>query len=100
MAYEFTNPVEYYDKFRVNLGLGTLYTGSFTLHKHAKVKRVIFNDPATIIFWDDNTKTVVKCQEGDTFDKEKGFVMAYLKKMLGNDNTFNKEINKWVGGEE
>lgn len=64
--------------------------------KVAKVKKVIFNNPATIIFWDDKTKTVVKCQEGDTYDKEKGFVMAYLKKMLGNKNEFNKEIHKWV----
>lgn len=63
-----------------------------------KVKRAIFNNPATIIYWTDGTKTVVKCQEGDTYDKEKGFVMAYLKKLLGNDNTFNKEINKWVYG--
>ena len=62
----------------------------------AKVKRVIFNNPATIIFWTDNTKTVVQCQPCDTYDKETGFVMAYLKKLLGNDNTFNKEINKWV----
>lgn len=61
-----------------------------------KVKRVIFNNPATIIFWTDNTKTVVQCQPCDTYDKETGFVMAYLKKLLGNDNTFNKEINKWV----
>ena len=61
-----------------------------------KIKRVLFNPPATIIFWEDDTKTVVKCQEGDEYDPEKGFVMAYLKKLLGNDNTFNKEINKWV----
>lgn len=60
------------------------------------VKNVIFNDPATIIFWTDGTKTVVKCQEGDTYNRETGFVMAYLKKVLGNDNTFNKEIERWV----
>lgn len=35
------------------------------------IKKVIFNDPATIILWKDGTKTVVKCQEGDTYDKEK-----------------------------
>lgn len=64
-----------------------------------KIKRVIFNKPATIIMWTDGTKTVVKCQDGDDYDMEKGFVMAYLKKLLGNDNTFNKEINKWVYGE-
>ena len=28
-----------------------------------KVKRVIFNGPATILFWDDGEKTVVKCRE-------------------------------------
>ena len=64
-----------------------------------EVKRVIFNSPATIIFWTDNTKSVVKCQEGDVFDAEKGFVMAYLKKLMGNGNKFNKEINKWVNYE-
>jgi hypothetical protein len=61
-----------------------------------KIKRVLFNPPATIIFWEDGTKTVVKAQDGDWYDHEKGFVLAYLKKLLGNDNTFNKEINKWV----
>lgn len=61
------------------------------------VKKVIFNDPATVIFWSDGTKTVVKCQKGDKYNKETGFALAYLKKVLGNDNTFNKEINKWVG---
>lgn len=65
---------------------------------HFTIKKVVFNNPATIIMWRDGSKTVVKCQKGDTYDPEKGFVMAYLKKLLGNDNTFNKEINKWVGG--
>lgn len=61
-----------------------------------KVEKVVFNNPATIVFWEDGTKTVVKCQDGDTYSKETGFVMCYLKKLLGNDNTFNKEITKWV----
>lgn len=74
-----------YNDLAMRLGLGG-----------PKIKRVIFSDPATIIFWTDDTKTVVKCQKNDTYDKEKGFVMAYLKKLLGNDNAFNKEIYKWV----
>lgn len=61
-----------------------------------KIKRVIFNDPATIIMWTDGTKSVVKCQNGEPFDAEKGFVLAYLKKLLGNKNEFNTEIHKWV----
>lgn len=62
----------------------------------SKIKKVIFNPPATIILWTDGTKSVVKCQNGEEFDPEKGFALAYLKKLLGNDNTFNKEIHKWV----
>ena len=65
-------------------------------YSRPKVTKVIFNDPATIIMWEDGSKTVVKCQNGEPFDPEKGFVMAYLKKLLGNDNTFNKKISKWV----
>ena len=48
---------------------------------------VIFNDPATIVFWDDGTKTVVKCQEGDVYSKENGLEMAMFKRYMGNDNT-------------
>ena len=68
--------------------------------KQPRIKEVIFNPPATIIKWEDGTKTVVKCQGDDEYDREKGFVMAYLKKLLGNDNTFNEEINKWVYGDK
>ena len=46
-------------------------------------KKVIFSGPATIVIWGDGSKTVVKCMDGDTYDKEKGFAMAYLKKMFG-----------------
>lgn len=57
---------------------------------------VIFNNPATIVFWDDGDKTVVKCQPGDTFSAETGLTTAMLKKYMGNDNTFNKVINEWL----
>lgn len=47
------------------------------------VKKAIYNNPATIILWDDGTKTVVKCSEREDYDPEKGFAMCYLKKLLG-----------------
>lgn len=49
------------------------------------IKKVIFNGPATIILWDDGTKTVVKCKEGDPYSKEAGFALCLLKKMAGDD---------------
>lgn len=48
-------------------------------------KKVIYNGPATIILWDDGTKTVVKCKEGDPYSHEAGFALAVLKRLTGND---------------
>lgn len=45
---------------------------------------IILNGPATIIKWSDKTKTVVKCQQGEHYDLEKGLAMAICKKALGN----------------
>lgn len=33
------------------------------------IKEVIFNDPVTVVNWADGKKTIVRCQEGDTYDK-------------------------------
>lgn len=60
------------------------------------IKDVIFNGPATIVIWADDTKTVVKCQEGDTPDPEKGLAMAMVKKALGNKGNYNDEFKKWL----
>lgn len=65
-------------------------------HKHPSIKDVIFNDPATIILWQDGTKTVVKCGELDTYDPEKGLVMAITKKLYGNKGNYYNEIKKWT----
>jgi len=50
-----------------------------------KPQKVIFNDPATIVLWDDGTKTVVKCQDGDVYSKQTGLLMCIAKKAFGND---------------
>ena len=44
---------------------------------------VIFNAPATIVFWDDGSKTVVKCMESDEFSPEVGLAMCFCKKVMG-----------------
>ena len=67
---------------------------NFPLDNIPEVKKVIFNDPATIVYWKDGTKTVVKCQKGDDFDPEKGFAMAFLKKCWGNKGNFNDKLRK------
>lgn len=68
--------------------------------KMPKIKDVIFNDPATIVFWADGTKTVVQCQDGDIFDPEKGLETAITKKALGNKGNYYNELKKWLPEKE
>lgn len=53
-------------------------------------KKVIFNDPATIVFWSDGTKTVVKRASNEPWDPEKGLAMAIVKKAFGNSDAYYK----------
>ena len=56
------------------------------------IREVIFNDPATIVFWLDGTKTIVKKAYDEPWDPEKGLAMAIIKKYFGT----NKEIKKII----
>lgn len=58
------------------------------------IKNVKFNPPATIVFWTDNTKTVVKCN-GEDYDPEKGLAMCICKKMLGNRGNYYEVFKKY-----
>lgn len=59
------------------------------------IKEVIFNPPATIVFWADGTKTVVQAR-GEEFDPEKGLAMAISKKALGNQGNYYNQFKKWT----
>ena len=72
----------------------------FLPDKTPAIKKVIFNDPATIVIWKDDTKTIVKCQPGDTYSEELGLAMCISKKYLGNKGNFNDEFKKWIPEEK
>ena len=59
------------------------------------IKKVKFNPPATIVFWTDNTKTVVKCN-GEDYDPEKGLAMCISKKVLGDKGNYYEVFKKWL----
>lgn len=65
-----------------------------------KIKKVIFNDPATIILWQTGEKTVVKCGEYEDYDPEKGFAMAIAKYVFGNQGNYYEIFKKWLPEEE
>lgn len=72
------------------------YISKLTAGQIPHIDNVIFNPPATIVFWNDGTKTVVKAQEDETFDPEKGLAMAIAKKSLGNKGNYFNQIKKWT----
>ena len=63
------------------------------------IKQVLFRNPATIVLWNDGTKTVVKAQEGDTYSKEIGLAMAICKKVMGNKSSYNDVFKRWIKDE-
>ena len=62
--------------------------------KIPQIEQIIFNPPATIVKWQDGTKTIVKVSEGQTFDKETGVAACFMKKIFGNHSKFKREIEK------
>ena len=80
---------------RAYTSYSSYYVGGVS-ESNVKIEKVIFNDPATIVLWSDGTKTVVKCQDGDIFDPEKGLAMAISKKAMGNKGNYCDQIKKWT----
>lgn len=62
------------------------------------VTNVIYNDPATVVYWSDKTRTVVKCQPDDKFDSELGFLLALCKKVCGNTGKYNDLLRECIPG--
>ena len=58
------------------------------------VSKIIFNPPATIVFWEDGTKTVVKCSAEDEFKEYYGFLAALGKKVYENNSQIKKLIDE------
>ena len=69
-------------------------------NRRVKIKDVIFSDPATVVFWNDNTKTVVKTRGGEKYDKEKGLAIAIVKMITGNTSNYYNIFKEWCSDEK
>ena len=54
--------------------------------------KLILNPPATIIIWNDGTKTVVKCTADELYNPEKGVALCFMKKYF--PNVYRKVLNE------
>ena len=59
------------------------------------IKKIMYKPPATIVFWNDGTKTVAVCEKGDAYNKELGFALCVLKKKYGNKKVHDM-LDKYV----
>lgn len=67
------------------------------------IKNVYFDAKAgtTVVIWKDGSKTIVRCQNGEKFDYEKGLAMAIVKHYMGGDTPYYNEVfKKWVPKKE
>ena len=79
------------DDLKKNRDIPSAYPGSTfgLVYQECEVRpifaidKVIFNPPATIVFWLDGTKTVVKCKEGEEFSEWAGIALCLAKKLYG-----------------
>lgn len=69
-----------------------MINSNYCLKNSTIIKKVIFNNPRTIVIWGDNTKTIVKKEKDDIWDPEKGLAMAIVKKYFGKTSI----IKKWT----
>lgn len=67
-------------------------TGSWNIVP--KVKKIIHSGPCTIVFWEDNTKTVVRLEEGKEYDEYAAFTAALAKKCYGSNSKVHKILEK------
>ena len=87
---------KYKDAFYYGAMLAALSHPYFNSSYSLTIKKVIFNNPATIILWADGSKTVGMCGERDTYDPEKGLAMAIARKALGNKGNYYNTFEKWL----
>lgn len=64
-----------------------------------KIDNIFLNeDKGTVVIkWIDGTRTKVKCQDGETFDAEKGIALCFMKRAFLNRGCYNDVFKKYIG---
>lgn len=78
------------------------FSGSFNIYneKTKKVEtvyitKVIYNNPVTIVFWSDGTKTTSKALKSDKYSEEDGLIYCIIKK-LAKSLSLRTLFNEWL----
>ena len=86
-----------FDPSSIDYGTTKAFTYQFwgeRLSKLPEIKRITFDNPTTVVFWNDGSKTIVQCSANDDFDKEYGVTMCFMKKIFGTRSEFMRQVEK------
>lgn len=50
------------------------------------IERVLHDEPATVMFFSDGTKTVAICGKDEVYDREKGILVCLAKRLISSKN--------------
>lgn len=73
---------------------GVTYEGDPVVNE-VYITKVYYNNPATIVFWSDGTKTVTKTHGSDIYSPEVGLMVCCFKKLVG-ASQFKKLLSDWA----
>lgn len=95
-----------YKGYQLNFGIGNrepfeefvTFLHETVLYAQANLipKKVIYSGPATIVLWENGTKTVVKCSKRDSWNRETGFLWALAEKLYGSKSQVDKVMGRWL----
>lgn len=79
-----------------NINISNMFGGYRETRQKKKLpEKYIINKGATVLFWEDGTKTVVKRAKDDEYNKIMGFLWAYFQKTSGLSRT---KANEYLRG--
>jgi len=86
----------YWGDTKIVIGTTPGITHGIEQGEQMKPKKIIFSGRATIIIWEDETKTIVKKSDNDNYDREKAVLMAYFQKSIGlTKSQASKRLKGW-----
>lgn len=85
------------EKARPKMHYNTMYLG---ISEFYEPEKILVSGPATIVFWKDGTKTIVKLSEGDHYDEYTAYCIALTKKLCGSNSKIKSILKKKLVVEE
>lgn len=84
---------------KVSINPTTKIPGNFYIEKNGNakmiyIKKVLYNNPVTVVWWSDGTITRNRCPENVTYNPDTGLLFCIAKRLLGNNNVA-EIFNAW-----